>query len=377
MNRRWWYLLALILLAACGPVQVGLEPGTAIPTVTAARTATPAATRASTERETERPTVAAATVTASAPAAATVTSSPSPRPPSATFAATRPPATRVLPTVAPSATPTRPAPAGMPVVETFTADRAEADAGEPVTLAWTTREALGARLHTGTLDASGSLVWSTLAADLPPSGSIVVAVDDVAPAQLFRLEALSPSAAPGPSLPLSIARRNCPEAYAFFFPAGRFNCAAGPSVLAPMAEQVFEHGRLLWLEANHWINPPGRPIIFVMNDSGGWLSRPDTWLAGEPDSDPSLVPPVGLYQPVGSLGKVWRDEWRDTLGWALAPEQRYTGAYQEGWAPQPGAESGAPGWYTRDLYLRLADNEVVRFVWSSRFTGQTWELLPR
>jgi hypothetical protein len=144
-----------------------------------------------------------------------------------------------------------------------------------------------------------------------------------------------------------------------------------------MVEQVFEYGRLVWLGANNWVNPRSQPIIFVMNSSGGWVSRTDTWVAGEPESDPAIVPPEGLHQPVRGFGKLWREELRDMLGWAVAPEQHYTGAFQEGWSPQPGFETGLPGWYARDLYVRLAHNDIVRFVWSSRFNGQTWELLPQ
>jgi hypothetical protein len=204
-----------------------------------------------------------------------------------------------------------------------------------------------------------------------------VSIDDVAPAQLFRLEAVADPGAPGAFSQVSVRRRHCPLTFDFAVPAGLFNCAASLPVPVGMVEQVFEHGRLLLVDDNLWINPRDEPAIFVLNEFGLWVSRTNTWHAGEPESDPALVPPDGRHQPVGSFGKLWRDELRDQFGWALAPEQRYAGSYQNGWSPQPGSETGAPGWYATDLYLRLADGGVVRLVWGSRFTGPAWELLPQ
>jgi hypothetical protein len=262
-------------------------------------------------------------------------------------------------------------------VMAFNADRAAADPGENIFLSWTSTNARSARLHAGGLDASGVLAWRPVASNLPPNGSLTVSIDNVAPAQLFRLEVVGDDpAVVASSSQVSLQRRTCPETFAFFFPAGRFNCPAAPSTLVSMAEQVFEHGRLLLVESNLWINPRSEPAIFVLNTSGGWVSRTNTWHPGEPESDPGLVPPEGLYQPVGSFGELWRDELRDQLGWAIAPEQRYTGSFQPGWSPQPGFEIGTPGWYAQDLYFRLSDGAIVRLVWSSRFTGQTWERLP-
>jgi hypothetical protein len=77
---------------------------------------------------------------------------------------------------------------------------------------------------------------------------------------------------------------------------------------------------------------------------------------------------------VGRFGKLWRNEMRETLGWALAPEVQYTGDYQQGWNPM---SNGVGGWsyFAQDIYLRLSGNGVLRLVWSSRFTGQTWETI--
>jgi hypothetical protein len=60
-------------------------------------------------------------------------------------------------------------------------------------------------------------------------------------------------------------------------------------------------------------------------DESLWEWYPDTWSADQSESDPGIVPPEGLVQPVRGFGKVWREnpEVRERLGWGLAPEQGY------------------------------------------------------
>lgn len=381
MHRKWFVILALVL-AACAPMQIGLEaetPTAGSPAATETASPGPKLTATRTPRP---PTAVVGTVTPSAtvpsptPTATETSTLPPPTdtpPPTATR---RPTSTSVPPSPMPTATHTVP-PLGTPMVLLFQTDRLEADPFEHIVLTWATTDTRVARLHAGTLDGSGTLVWRTIALDLPPAGSLTVTIEDAAPAQLFRLEAVGAGEQVGASNTVSIQRRTCPQTYAFSFPAGRFNCAAGPLVTVSMVEQVFERGRLLRVETNEWLNPRSEPAIFVLTESGTWVGRTNTWQPGEPESDPSLVPPQGRFQPVGSFGELWRDELRDQFGWALAPEQAYSGGFQYGWAPQPGHEVGAPGWYAQDLYLRLSNGDVARLVWGSRFTGQTWELLPQ
>jgi hypothetical protein len=98
-----------------------------------------------------------------------------------------------------------------------------------------------------------------------------------------------------------------------------------------MAEQVFEGGRMLWIEEENLIYtlfgdgqlPPENSINYSLTS--------DTWTEDEPESDPSLTPPPGFYQPIRGFGKVWRENARirEALGWAVAPEQGYNGFYQD------------------------------------------------
>jgi hypothetical protein len=72
-------------------------------------------------------------------------------------------------------------------------------------------------------------------------------------------------------------------------------------------------------------------VIFVLYRNGPWQRFDDTWTPDQPESDPAFIPPAGLYQPIRGFGKLWRENVgvREQLGWALAPEQGYQGAWQQ------------------------------------------------
>ena len=93
-----------------------------------------------------------------------------------------------------------------------------------------------------------------------------------------------------------------------------------------VAEQVFEHGRMFWIQP--------RSQIWVMIDdgsgSGSWTIYEDTFLDGEPESDPNLTVPDGKYQPMRGFGKLWRENQsiHDALGWGVTPEFGYVSNYE-------------------------------------------------
>ena len=63
--------------------------------------------------------------------------------------------------------------------------------------------------------------------------------------------------------------------------------------------------------------------VYVLQQDATWVAYEDTWSEGQPDRDPALVPPDGLYQPVRGFGKVWRERLggpQARIGWATAPE---------------------------------------------------------
>ncbi len=106
-----------------------------------------------------------------------------------------------------------------------------------------------------------------------------------------------------------------------------------------IAEQEFENGFMFWLQP---VNQIWVAASMDFNNDGddddrnemAWSVYDDTYGEGEPEIDPSLVPPPGWYQPERGFGKLWRDnpEIREALGWAIQPEfghvTRYT--YQAG-----------------------------------------------
>jgi hypothetical protein len=71
------------------------------------------------------------------------------------------------------------------------------------------------------------------------------------------------------------------------------------------------------------------------------LAQANGWFAGQPETDPSLTPPAGLFQPVRGFGVAWRANnappgltVRDRLGWATEAEASLTGSFQCDSAPK-------------------------------------------
>ncbi|MFN8531017.1 MAG: hypothetical protein U0670_20630 [Anaerolineae bacterium] len=94
-----------------------------------------------------------------------------------------------------------------------------------------------------------------------------------------------------------------------------------------VVEQLYEHGRMFWLEPNReiWV------LVVTAEGRGTWTVYQDTWEEGvDPESDPSLTPPDGLIQPHRGFGKLWREVpgVREALGWAASAEFGYLSDYQ-------------------------------------------------
>ena len=177
----------------------------------------------------------------------------------------------------------------------------------------------------------------------------------------------------------------CPDRYFFVTTRNDLECPAAAPTTSPAVEQQFEHGRLIWLEAQRKIYVLfGRgqpPASGTSPDS--WLIFDDTWQSGEPESDPAIVPPAGLYQPVRGFGKVWRTwpDVRNGLGWAIAPEQVFDGIYQRGWKTcllqnNDSSVRSCSGPSNDFQYLRAADERIIRllsFGVLGRHGVQQWE----
>lgn len=145
----------------------------------------------------------------------------------------------------------------------------------------------------------------------------------------------------------------------------------------PAAVQPFERGFMIWRgdRKRIWIAACCTRTIPL---GGRWLSFEDAFVDGMPESDPSIVPPGGLYQPVRGFGLVWRTlrdysyggTVRDLLGWATAPEQGYTARleYRPGGFFDPeGHFIGRPGTWT----INTPDNKRYYF----HEAGPAWSLI--
>lgn len=93
-----------------------------------------------------------------------------------------------------------------------------------------------------------------------------------------------------------------------------------------VAEQRFEEGWMFWLQ------PVGQIWVLTINEEnqGVWSVYEDTFLEGEAEIDPEIVPPEGMYQPERGFGKLWREnpEVRDAIGWAMEAELGHTTRYE-------------------------------------------------
>ena len=104
--------------------------------------------------------------------------------------------------------------------------------------------------------------------------------------------------------------------------SSRLGCPTAVEVSTWAAEQSFQGGYMFWRDDTD--------TIYVLYNNGTWQSFADTWTSGEQESDPSIVPPYGLFQPKRGFGKVWRDNAavRSTLGWATTEERGFQGSAQ-------------------------------------------------
>jgi hypothetical protein len=113
---------------------------------------------------------------------------------------------------------------------------------------------------------------------------------------------------------------------------------------------------MLWFEELGWIYvlynevyPDGGP--------GGdlqWERYDDNWIERVVE-DMLPLPPPGLFAPVGRFGLLWKENLtvRERLGWALAPETAYDGA----WQLQP-SDTDNPG--DGAIFILLEDGHVAR-----------------
>jgi hypothetical protein len=256
--------------------------------------------------------------------------------------ATATPTTTRVPTAEPGTGPT---------INYFRADVDEADPGDTITLEWETENVSSVILYhlqpTGELgdsweglDTSGTFDYEIQPEERNHTGFVLFAYDDeghIAQETLF-------------------VSLRCPDTW-FFTPAPN-SCPSGPAVTFTAAEEHFEHGTMIWLDE--------QDVIYVLFDDGSsphWSVFSDEWEDGDPQDDPSLTPPAGLYQPVRGFGLIWREQTgvRDRLGWATDAEAGFSTSVQRTSRPK-----------YNDVYIQALDGGV----WELLSGSSGWEKLP-
>ncbi len=152
---------------------------------------------------------------------------------------------------------------------------------------------------------------------LTPSATFTATITDTPTRTPRPTRTFTPSATGGTSTLICADR--------WFFSPRPENCPVGPYILSQALSQPFERGLMIRIDSLQ--------VIFIMYQDSTkprWQQVADKYAAGAPDSDPALVPPNGLQQPMRALGLAWRSvaRVRQRLGWATGPETPYQGVLQ-------------------------------------------------
>lgn len=297
-------LVGVLALAACQPAPTPtLPPTPSPPPVPTAVPVEPSPTPSPTVTPTRTPT-------------STPTATPT-RPPTLT------PTPLATSTLAGSQTPP-PTPRTFELIRSFEAAPAEIEPGDDVTLTWS---AQGDSAWLYRLDPRGTL--GTYYGVVPLAGTLTVETDE-RDRNVVRYVLFVQQGDTVESAMASVAVR-CTAAWFFPVEVGEEPsiCPADAVIETDAAAERFEGGLMIWLGA--------LARIYVLYDDAGipaYSVTADPWEPGLPESDPSIVPPEGRYQPVRGFGMVWRGEVlsatnvRGRLGWALEPEFGYRAAFQ-------------------------------------------------
>jgi hypothetical protein len=178
----------------------------------------------------------------------------------------------------------------------------------------------------------------TVIVTLPDTVPTSVSVKGTQPPTATTVPTLAPTLIPTlvPSLvptDMPATQGSCTASWFFNFDIqhqslGQF-CPEPPRLLQAYG-QDFEGGRVYWYAPDPAYPQDQRGTIYVIYNDGEWVTFPDTWDPSQTSLDPALQVPAGRYQPVESIGKVWREfpEVRNRLGWAYEPQVAFQGRFQ-------------------------------------------------
>ena len=271
--------------------------------------------------------------------------------------ATANPAAFSIPIVpAPTSTPL---PAG-PIILNFSIEPLDVNPGDTVTLSWSVTNVDSVDIYQRVPDTLPS--YNTV--NLSATGQLTQTIRDQQ--RLWHSFELSASNASGVITQTITVAIRCP--YAYFFGTlpvedrAEWSCPDGEPIASTAAEQVFEDGRMIWLQHDD--------LIYVFFDDGTYQVFEDTWVAGQPDAVPGLTPPAGRTLPVRGFGKVWSGDAvvRSRLGWALAEERGFETQLQGGWLRCCSRLNAV----NRPIYLRNVERRIIR-LWPDEFPPGQWK----
>jgi hypothetical protein len=332
--RRATAILCLLLLAGCRTFEIGFVQTPTPDRATATLTSSPTATVTMTIEQPAVEPTSTATITPTA---------------------TKRPTSKPIVPVATSTPPPQ-----LPAILDFSIEPLEIDPGDVVTIRWSVTNANTIDIYQyapDTLPAYNTLNVSAI-------GQLTQTIR--AEERLWQSFELSAVNAGGPVTQTITVLIRCPYAY-FFSPLpvedqADWSCPDGEPITTTAAEQVFEDGRMIWLQHDD--------RIYVFFDDGTYQTFDDTWVAGQPDNVPGLTPPAGRVMPVRGFGKVWSgdENVRSRLGWALAEERGFATQLQGGWLRCCSRLSSV----SRPIYLRNSDGRIIR-LWPGEFPPGQWQ----
>ena len=351
MKVAFWAMLCGLLLTACSSAPVMAD-----------RTPTPDAlivTVAALQTQNAQLATQVAELPATLDNPSTATLQPTQAPSSTPIDPLNPTATVML---RPSASP-RPVPTAMPLepqILRFTVEPSEVNIGDSVSLRWNTLNATQVIIQERGLPAVyGPMTYDEM--HVSSSGYWTSKISNRGWSQsVFRLVA---SDSAGNSVWQEVTIKvQCAERF-FFSQQPRIDCPTGPASTSAAADEVFEGGRLIWLEASR--------LIYELRAGGQLVIYRDTWTDDQPASDPAITPPAGRYQPVRGFGKVWRTEpyLQNRLGWALAPEQGYQTQLQ---SSSVGCHTDSEGGF----YVQTSDGRILHMCEGYKLPGYWEDVTP-
>jgi hypothetical protein len=254
-----------------------------------------------------------------------------------------------------------------PQVLSFTVETADNDPGKTIIFSWQSSGGQSARIYNG----AESTLQTPVFWDVPVNGTLTVDILDPARSNpVFELFVYA-------DVDLTIydtalLEIEWPCATAYFFDSIPVICPE-PAVFTTAVEQRFENGRMILLQELDWIYVLYDEVTIYGGPGGRgnlqWERYDDEWTGTGPGVDLATAPPAGYFAPTDNLGYLWRenDKVREKLGWALAPEVTFEGAWQE----QVSENANHPAGST-DIFIQLQDGFVARLTGFEDAWGWVW-----